>query len=305
MGLLGKWAKRSVRRVPEMERPEIPRRWAWALVIGAFLGGFGHGLLLAVRFLHTGHRTTPASWWDAVAIITRNVGLCALLVTVTVLLLHYLGVRKGYFRFGGSETSTGRRWQRELSIGFLVLSATWASFALGSIITNLLGDKSLAFPQDAVGVNPANVTDLVGGALAGVQEEPLFCIVIPLALLAARCPLWLAVTVSAVARWSFHVYYGWGSVALLFWAAVAVLIVLRTGAIWGVAIVHSWWDVTGLATSLDLPLVTVLALCLFFLGVVVLVAAALSQASNAASRGAPKGETRARIFGARFTTSAT
>lgn len=229
---------------------------AWLLVLAAFAGGFGASVVVAVQVFVTDRRPNDKeTWWGAAAAVAREAGGGAVLVALTMLLVRHLGVTKGYFRFGGDETAWSRRWRRELTVGVFVLAGAWVSFALAALTASVFGWKQPQFPAPPVNAPSSDFYELASSALAGVREEPLFCILIPLALLAARVPLWAAVTVSAALRVSFHIYYGPTAVWLALWATLAVFLVLRTGAIWGVIIMHSLWDIQISAHSVGPPLV--------------------------------------------------
>jgi hypothetical protein len=52
------------------------------------------------------------------------------------------------------------------------------------------------------------------------------------------------VIVALLMRLAYHVYYGWPAAGLMVWALLMFFIYLRTRAIIGIIVAHSYWDVT-------------------------------------------------------------
>ena len=88
----------------------------------------------------------------------------------------------------------------------------------------------------------AEILDALTGWLAGPSEEMVFIVAAVVLLRRAQYSWTLVVLVSAVARVSFHIYYGPTSVFLLVWAAGVVLLYRATGRVLGIIAAHAMWD---------------------------------------------------------------
>lgn len=224
-----------------------PRTQARVVIAATYLGGFGAGVFAAVMYLVNKHLAPSAgagSWTASLTSAFTDIGVAILMAVCAYLLLSHLRVPAGYFTLHDSAgTQWWRRWRREITIGSLVVLASATSFSLMALAALLPGIQSPEFPhRSGAGWNPSNVEDLLSSMIAGVVEEPLFCLIIPLCLIAAGRSIMAAATVSAVLRVLFHIYYGPASPLLGIWAFIAVIVVLRTGAIIGVIITHSLFD---------------------------------------------------------------
>ena len=225
----------------------MPRTEARAVIAATYLGGFGAGVFAAVMYL-VNKGFSPSvrvgSWTSSLTSAFTDLGVATLMAVCAYLLLGHLGVPRGYFTpHHPTATRWWRRWQREIVIGSFVMLAGLISFALMALVTLLPGIQTPDFPhRSGAGWNPSNVEDLLTSMSAGVVEELLFCLIIPLCLIAAGRSILVAASISAALRVLFHIYYGWTSPLLAIWAFIAVIVVLRTGAIIGVIILHSLFD---------------------------------------------------------------
>jgi hypothetical protein len=131
-------------------------------------------------------------------------------------------------------TAPDARWLAELkSFGL-----AWAAIFAGSIASSALGIGSYPRGNGPGAAWPETTLSL----LAGPTEE-IIVLVLPLVLLrAAKRPWWQVIAIGLVLRIAYHVYYGFPAVGLLVWALAMMFIYLRTHAVIGMIVAHSYWD---------------------------------------------------------------
>lgn len=220
---------------------QLTRRQAWSLALAAFVIGFGPAVLYAVIFLATRTRGAGYQTWKSILdpILTSITSTGALVLLAAVVGWHLTG-RNPAPRHGlRKELLAGGVLAIPIAISFGLLTGTNHLFGLGSAFPS--------FPD----IGPNNAVDFATSATAGFAEEPLFALLIPVVLRSSGMRWRWVIATSAVLRVSFHIYYGPGAVWLALWAACTVVVVARTGCIWGVAIMHSVNRVTGATKQKD------------------------------------------------------
>lgn len=226
-----------LRAIEPAQRLTRPR--AWTLALAAFVIGFGPAVLNAVIFLATRTRGAGYQTWRSVLdpILTSITSTGALVLLAVVIGWNLTGRNPAPWHGLRKELLAGGVLAIPIAISFALLTGTNHLFGLSSTFP-LLADTG-----------PNNATDFTGSATAGFAEEPLFTLLIPVVLRASGMRWRWIIATSAVLRVSFHIYYGPGAVWLALWAACSVLVVARTGCIWGVAIMHSVNDVSSSAIA--------------------------------------------------------
>ena len=216
-------------------RRDLRPLWAWTLALTGFAAGFAVGLVGVVK-VWVGAPATEYTWWSAAGECVSDVSLTAFLVVVTYGLVWHLCERWVTPRSNGLT-----RVRRELTIGGVASGAFIGSALVMAVLAKITGSGAPDFPFPSYSPNVA--IQLMSCATAGFREEPLFCVLIPLALMASGRSLVFAASVSAALRVSFHLYYGWSALALGLWGFFAVVLAIRTGYVLGMAVAHSLWDV--------------------------------------------------------------
>lgn len=204
---------------------------AWSVVATAFVAGFGDGLLNAIRYLRAGSLPSAATWTNLPQHLIAECGPVALLVVVTVMACRWLA------------PSSSLRWRglrAEATAGGVWVALMSAAFVLVDLVSGWFGFEAV-FPTSAT-TQPYVISQFTSSGAAGFGEEPLFTILIPLVLRAAGYRWWLVLLTSGLLRVSFHIYYGPGAIMLLLWSIGTVVLVQRTGCIWGVVLTHSAHD---------------------------------------------------------------
>jgi membrane protease YdiL (CAAX protease family) len=111
----------------------------------------------------------------------------------------------------------------------------------GGVVLHSLGVKA---SSPAPGHYPAyySLAYVAAAIAAGIAEEivVLGYLVRRLEQLGLR-PLWVVLIAVAV-RGSYHLYYGWGVLPILAWAAVTVIMYRRYRRLWPFVLVHICWD---------------------------------------------------------------
>lgn len=141
-------------------------------------------------------------------------------------------------------------WRTQLATFPVYLGIVWVGLSLMLWLGDVTG----------LGVNRYSEVERVGSelellheissGLAGPAEE---LALMALLVTVGRRAGWrwgLVVAVAVAVRVPFHLYYGWPAVMLALWAALAVLLYRRTGALLAIVLAHSTWNLG----SLLLPL---------------------------------------------------
>lgn len=259
---LGAWcrlawrtAKSSVmhpRSVVQVERP-LSKWAAWAVVLGAFAIMFGRSTVFAVQYMVDPYPLGSDTSWSELLVdkVSSSVAPAAVVGFLTWFIIRRTAGRWGRLGWHG--------WRGELRAGTAVLAGTALSFTVMDRVGGPLGLVNPT-PEHATPTTQDTVGDFFDAAMAGLEETALFTVLIPVALLAAGYGWKIALPVSAVLHVAFHLYYGPAAVALVIWAVFAVLVVQRTGCMWGVCLMHGVWDLGATLVNSDSEVVEALGL---------------------------------------------
>jgi hypothetical protein len=222
---------------------EIRPSTAYALVVllylVAFLGSTTNAVLIATGRLASGRTGTAGTGWGAVSAVAQLFGWGLGAVALALLVA-------GRYAFGTAEVglrpATGRGGRRrDVDLAAVVVAGGMLTTVAMTAIASVTGYAT----RPAGGSWVAAVLSL----LAGPVEE-LSVLAVPVLLLrAARQRLWRIAVLLLALRLSYHVYYGWPSVAIVVWGAVALAVYWRTGRLLPVVIAHSGWDLSMTALS--------------------------------------------------------
>lgn len=224
---LGRWL--SAHEVERTGR-NTPGRALVKLVL-VYLLGFGLGIFSAILYLSSARDRAlshTATGWGLPEIIGDAMSLTAALLAILVV--------SREAPTWARPTPPGGRWWTELK----AFGLGWAACLAGGVATSLLHSPSYPRSHAAASAWPS----VVGSLLAGPVEETVV-LVMPLVLLrAARWRWWQVILAGLVLRLAYHVYYGWPAIGLTVWALAMILIYLRTHAVIGLILAHSYWDMT-------------------------------------------------------------
>ena len=216
----------------------VTRPLAYVIVLATYGIGFGLGVWMAFSYLLSSR--TRADLQDATGFTFGDAISAYLAVFAVVIALPLLRLE-------------APSWWRPLAAG----EASWRSearafglatvcIAVGLSVSTMLLDMP-AYPR-ASGTGAA-MGDLVGALLAGPAEE-IVVLVVPLIFLrAARWPWWSVIAAAVVLRLLYHLYYGPSAAGLALWALGMVVVYLRTHAVLGLVLAHSWYDVSSTIAS--------------------------------------------------------
>lgn len=216
----------------EVERTEQISATEGLLSVGfVYLLGFGLAVLGAVELMTSAHARALANGhhgWSVSFIVELGLGVLATVIAVVLL-------RRSAPSWARPATA-GPWWAAQLAGFGLAFVAIFA----GTTATALL--RARAYPGGhATG---AAWPMLVNSLLAGPMEE-IVVLVVPLVFLrAARWPWWAVIGTGLVLRLAYHLYYGYPALGLSVWAIAMMFVYLRTRAIIGMIVAHSYWDVT-------------------------------------------------------------
>lgn len=220
-----------------LDAHEVERRGrarpAGSLIRVAFvyLLGFGLPIYVAVRFLvyvHTHSHVHLKGGWTVGSIIEFSLNAVAVLIAVALLAREAPSWAR--------PIHPGPRWVQELKASGLAFLAIYA----GSITASLIGPARYPTSHAATAAWP----NLVNSLLAGPTEE-IVVLVMPIVFLrAAKWPWWAVITAGLALRLAYHVYYGYPALGLLVWALPMMFIYLRSHAVVGMILAHSYWDLS-------------------------------------------------------------
>ena len=222
------------------ERTTLSPGAAIGLVLVLWFGRFAPGTINAAAHLAgQWHASTHSAWWWA-SDITEDLGRAGLLFVACLALVRFTA--PGEEHGGPSDpVRRPRNLYASLWIGLASTAFTAVGF-LGQWIVDLCLGTQHNYPTtpDTWG---NNISDDVNAALAGPTEEILFCLT-TLTLLRRAGLKWRWVAMICLTlRLTFHIYYGWGVIALIIiWAGLVMLLYVTEGRWLAIAIAHSLFD---------------------------------------------------------------
>lgn len=134
------------------------------------------------------------------------------------------------------------------TIPFATLAMALGFLAWG-IVSAVLGITANNYPWPTVHGAMSEALYVVGNITPGPTEELALCGLVVVTLRRTGYAWWVVITVAVLVRLPFHLYYGWGAIALAVWPILTVLIYRRSGALWGIVVAHAAWDVTAGLTA--------------------------------------------------------
>lgn len=183
-----------------------------------------------------------------------HIGCAALLVVACIALVKHTAPRTG-----ANEPTTAdpvrppRNRSAALRIGLASAAFVAAGFIGQGLVDHYLGTRhNYPTTPDTWG---QNISEAVSSALAGPTEEVLFCLTIPTLLRRSGMRWRWVATICLTLRLTFHIYYGWGVIALIvIWAGLVLLLYATEGRWLAIAIAHSLFDlkesqITPIATT--------------------------------------------------------
>lgn len=211
-----------------VEGATLSRRTAVGLTLVLYVAVFGPGVYKAIELYRDEHVAHVSDLAGAVvtAACTALLAVLAGLAIVRCL--------TGTWRPVAGAAS----WRREVVAGSLLVVLMWVSGWLMALL-----------PHHGFPIQPTDagrVVDAVGFLRSGPLEE-VCALLAPLIILrSARVPWPWVFALLVVIRISYHVYYGFGAVAVVLWSSGAVVVYLWARSIIGLAIAHSLYDLSTL-----------------------------------------------------------
>jgi membrane protease YdiL (CAAX protease family) len=211
--------------------------WAYAVITVTYVVGFGWGVWSAFSYLLSSSARTQlhsATGFTVSDVVSSFLTLLALAIAIPLLNLE----APTWWRPAADQG----RWRTEARA--FGLATVCISIGLG--VSTILLDMP-AYPRGS-GTGAA-WGDLLNALLAGPAEE-IVVLVIPLIFLrVARWPWWAVITVAVILRLLYHVYYGPSAAGLALWALGMIAVYLRTHAVLGLVLAHSWYDASSTIAS--------------------------------------------------------
>lgn len=224
-------------------------------VVLTYLLGFGLPIFAAIHYLSSAHvreLAKTSTGWSIPMVVVLSLNAFAVIVGVALLARE---VPSWTRPIGPSP-----RWRTELK----AFGLAWLAMFVAGIVTQLLGIGEYPRSHAAASAWPSAISSLFAG-----PSEEIVVLVVPLVFLrAAKWPWWQVIAAGLVLRLAYHVYYGFPAVGLTVWALAMIFIYLRTHAILGLIVAHSYWDMTSTVGVYWSPLA---AGVMFFLPILALV----------------------------------
>lgn len=161
----------------------------------------------------------------------------------------------------------GTRWQdgdgegglKAIGLDFSSLRGDLAFVIVVFVLCELLpivGGALLLHAAGVHGISPSTSSgpryyvslDFLNSFVSGTVEEIVVLGFLVRRLEQLRLPTWAVVLLAVVVRGSYHLYYGWGVLPILAWAAVTAVLYLRYRRLLPFIITHVIWDASIFAT---------------------------------------------------------
>jgi len=228
----------------------ISKAAAWAVLLGLYGLFFGRGTFVALQILLSGEAGTPAVWslQRNVESTVKSVAFIVLIVVVALFVLR--GLRISTARAGLSLPTTRAAWRREFRIGAVSQTMAFFGFAAAVPLAGVFGGPDFVYPVGDLHTNLDWLSELASSLAAGPAEE-LLLVLLLVWLLRGAGHSWTVICIAAVVlRVLFHLYYGWAAVGLAIWPLMVIYLYKRSGAIWGIIIAHSLFNVFGTLSNM-------------------------------------------------------
>ncbi|WIB72602.1 CPBP family intramembrane glutamic endopeptidase [Curtobacterium sp. MCBD17_026] len=219
---------------------------AWLSIAFVVAWGWGYPTYLAitVRFGATPpdrvHDSSAAGIWHELIKPYGIVWTSVLVVAAAVLIRAFGGRPRRRTAWAGGALT--------VPIGILVMGLAFGALTAVSDVLGLTQSDYLYSEVEGTG---ALIVEGVDFALAGPAEELALLGLVVVALRRADVRWRWVVLVAIIVRIPFHLYYGWGVIAFAFWPLVFVYLYRRTGAIWGLVLAHTLYDVAAVLATRD------------------------------------------------------
>lgn len=224
----------------EPDVPVGPRRQRWFEVCLVLLVAFGPALLNALYVLKNGPNAAPhmsdARW---------SIGFFQE-VTALLLLGYVLSRRSLRFRDLGLRWSLG-----DVGVGVLITGVSFAAYMLGSTVVHLVHYWTYGFlargPSGSDFFAHPSVAAIPFSILNPFFEELIVRAYLMTEILDLTGSSTLAVALSVVVQFSYHLYYGWaGAISLSFQFLIFAVYFVRSRRVLPIIVAHGLFDVYGL-----------------------------------------------------------
>ncbi|MBF4587942.1 CPBP family intramembrane glutamic endopeptidase [Curtobacterium sp. VKM Ac-2887] len=211
----------------------------WIAIVGLFLLGWGAGTGAAIATLFGWVPNPPPLTNDPVSLQTQVTHIASQLLVAS---------------FAGWAMFAWKRPRRPIpfSHGLATVPVYILTMALGfilvGVVSTVLQLPQHDYPWAPVSAGPAFALATIDSALPGPAEELALLGLVVVGLRRAGYSWGIVYLVAIAVRVPFHLYYGWGAIAIAVWPAIAVYLYRRSGAIWGLVVGHALWDLTSFLT---------------------------------------------------------
>lgn len=209
---------------------------AWASIIGVYVLGWGESTLRALSVVLD---------WEG-APTGRPVGTVpgrtADLIMEVAVASTAAAFIWAFRRYGQARHIRPASWRTSLWAFPVYYMAVVAGMLTTGLISAAFGLPDHDFHSPVISEPLLRTLNVLLSGMAGPAEE-LALLALVVVALRATGHSWRDVIITAmIVRVPFHLMYGWGAVGLAVWAALAVLLYKRTGAIVAIIFGHATWN---------------------------------------------------------------
>ncbi|ROT86245.1 CPBP family intramembrane glutamic endopeptidase [Bifidobacterium mongoliense] len=217
-----------------------PRAASWTAIVAVFVIGWAQGTCIALR-IALGYEQAPAirttsSISDLVLSILQDGAIAAVAAVLIWAFRQYSGARP--------VRASSRANLKTFFLAIDAMALGWlAQGIVAQALTGMFGIPSYKPGPEQTTDLLTHILTIAEAAMAGPSEELALMALVVVALHATGYNRWVIVVVAILVRIPFHLYYGWSAIALFVWVVLTILLYWRTGAIVGIVLAHTVWDV--------------------------------------------------------------
>jgi hypothetical protein len=215
-----------------------PRAASWTAIVAVFVIGWARGTCIALR-VALGYEPairTTLSISDLVLSILQDGAIAAVAAVLILAFRQYSGARP--------VRASSRANLKTFFLAIDAMSLGWlAQGIVAQALTGMFGIPSYKPGPEQTTDLLTHILTIAEAAMAGPSEELALMALVVVALHATGYNRWVIVVVAILVRIPFHLYYGWSAIALFVWVVLTILLYWRTGAIVGIVLAHTVWDV--------------------------------------------------------------
>lgn len=207
---------------------------AYAVIAVVFVAGWGRGTVTALQIL-LGTVPVPRTRAPLTVMRIATETICRVVISLVA------GGVILWIRWRTESPKPHVRWRTSAKAFAATYCFVIAGSILMAIVSAIFNLQKNSFSQPPIHGALLAWHVAVNG-MAGPSEELALLALVVVSLRVTEHPWPVVMVVAVLVRVPFHLYYGWGALALAVWPVLMVMLYKRTGAIAAIILAHASFD---------------------------------------------------------------